>query len=92
MKDAIARIVVEHYNFGVDKEDTPFRHRVVYINRPPNTPFFPIAASEKQYAAFRRSLVDPPHEPIPAADMLLSIGAVIAKYHISTFTIYETDG
>ncbi len=60
----------------------------VYINRAPSNPFFLIGANERQQKAFKKSLKNPPHAPVPAADLNLTVSAVIAKYKIAVFTIY----
>jgi len=79
-------------NLVVDNETTELDREkyTVYLNRPPNTPFFPIAANERQIAAFRKSLVDPPHEPIDPVDQAFTMAELLEKYKIAIFTIYET--
>jgi hypothetical protein len=74
-----------------DKEtvDLNWTKYTVYLNRPANTPFFPIAANDQQIAAFRESLADPPHESIDQNDCMLTIGEMLEKYKSAIFTIYE---
>ncbi len=89
LKDVIATIVAESYNLATDKENPPFRHYTVHINRHPDTPFFPIAATQRQIDAFKRSLAHPRHELIPDALLVSSVDTVVKKYRISSFTVYE---
>ncbi len=89
LKDVIATIVAESYNLATDKENSKFRHYIVYINRHPDTPFFPIAATQREMDAFNKSLVHPRHEQIPDATLVSSIDIVVKKYRISSFTVYE---
>ncbi len=60
----------------------------VYVNRAPSNPFFLIGANERQQKAFEKSLKNPPHAPIPTADLNLTVAEVIAKYKIAAFTLY----
>jgi hypothetical protein len=89
LKAVIATIVADTYHIETDKEKSAFQNYVVYINRPRNTPFFPIAANENQIKAFKRSLAHPHHAQIPGAMLASPIDVVVKKYGISTFTVYE---
>jgi hypothetical protein len=89
LKEVIATIVSDTYHIETDKENPSFQNYVVYINRPRNTPFFPIAANENQIKAFNRSLAHPPHKQIPDSMLASSIDIVEKKYGLSTFTVYE---
>ncbi len=60
----------------------------VYVNRAPSNPFFLIGANERQQEAFAKSLQDPPHTPVPDADLELTVAEVVAKYKIVVFTLY----
>ena len=63
----------------------------VYVNRPPNTPFFPIAASKDQYRAFSESLENPSHCPIQEGDLDLTLKEIIEKYKTSAYTLYKLE-
>jgi hypothetical protein len=89
LKDVIATIVAESYNLAMDKENSTFRHYTVYINRHPETPFFPIAATQRVIDAFNKSLAHPRHEQVPDAMLMSSIDIVVKKYRTSSFTVYE---
>lgn len=62
-----------------------------YINRPPNTPFFPIAASKDQYKAFRESLENPHHSPIQEGDLDLTLKEIFEKYKTRAYTLYKIE-
>ncbi len=63
----------------------------VYVNRPPNTPFFPIAASKDQYKAFYESLENPPHALIQKGDFNLTLKEIIEKYKTRAYTLYKLE-
>jgi hypothetical protein len=86
-KDAIREILAERQWFSAPEEFTPDQVEV-YVNRSPTNPFSPIAASEEQYAAYERSLVQPPHAPLLGADLDLTVAEVVAKHKIVAFTLY----
>jgi hypothetical protein len=90
LRDIIATIVADSYGLGMGKARESFLHYRVYINRPKNTPFFPIAASPRQIEAFNRSLARPRHARIPDAMLDSPMANVVEKYKIATFTVYET--
>jgi len=60
-----------------------------YVNRPPNNPFFPIAASKDQYQAFSESLENPPHNPIQEGDLDLTLKEIVEKYKTRAYTLYK---
>jgi hypothetical protein len=90
LRDIIATIVADSYDLGIGKARESFLQYHVYINRPRNTPFFPIAATPRQIDAFNRSLAHPRHARIPDAMLDSSMANVLENYKIAAFTVYET--
>lgn len=89
LEAVFATIVADTFGAFTGESKLPFRSYEIFINRPRDTPFFPIAANEKQMESFNRSLVNPPHARIPDALLPATIEAVIEKYGTSCFTVYE---
>jgi hypothetical protein len=90
LNDALLDILRDHLVENNETTELDLAKYVVYLNRPLNTPYFPIAATQQQIAAFYQSLTDPPHEPIDPSDIERPLEDVIEKYRIAIFTIYES--
>ncbi len=85
--DAICAVFAEYPRLLSPGTFSP-EHIEVYVNRSPSNPFFPIAASPQQLAAYKKSLKNPKHAPIPNADLNLTVAEVVTKYKIAVFTLY----